>query len=69
LSSFNYPSIFVIGDASNCQSPPTDALPGIAPVAVQQGKFVGKIICKYQPNDKRPEFHYVDRGMMAVIGK
>lgn len=66
LSLSNHPEIFVIGDAANCPSEEGTPLPGIAPVAVQQGRFVGKMICQ---NKQKLEFNYVDRGMMAVIGK
>jgi len=62
------PDVFVIGDGA-CYSEKDKILPGIAPVAVQEGKFVGNLIRKKIPKDKRPAFHYVDRGMMANIGK
>lgn len=69
LSLSDFPDIFVIGDAAFYQTSTGVALPGIAPVAVQQGKFVGKLISKEVNNKSRPHFHYVDYGMMAVIGK
>lgn len=62
------PQIFVIGDAA-CYQEKGQTLPAVAPVAVQEGRFVGRIIRKKLTQDKRPAFHYVDRGMMANIGK
>ena len=62
----DYPNIFVIGDAANFDNN-GQPLPGIAPVAIQQGKFVAKVIRKNKK--QRPEFHYFDKGIMATIGK
>jgi NADH dehydrogenase len=63
------PWIFVIGDGAHCTGPDGDALPGIAPVAVQQGRYVAKLISKETPPDQRPPFVYSDRGMLATIGR
>ncbi|WP_043874083.1 NAD(P)/FAD-dependent oxidoreductase [Legionella massiliensis] len=68
LSLATDPNIFVIGDSA-CYQEKDQSLPAIAPVAVQQGKFVGKLISKTVSGKKRPVFHYVNRGMMANIGK
>lgn len=61
-------NVFVIGDGC-CYQDKGKTLPAIAPVAVQQGKFVGKLIGKKLEGHSRPAFHYIDRGMMANIGK
>jgi NADH:quinone reductase (non-electrogenic) len=63
------PEIFVIGDAAHCLGKNEKPLPGLAPVAVQQGRFVAKIIGKQQLPEKRPKFVYRDKGTMATIGK
>ncbi len=68
LSLKSDPDVFIIGDAC-CYQEKDKVLPAIAPVAVQQGKFVGKLIRKKLKGYSRPTFHYVDRGMMANIGK
>ncbi len=68
LSLSDDPSVFIIGDGC-CYQEKDKILPAIAPVAVQQGRFVGKLIRKNDLKVKRPAFHYVDRGMMANIGK
>lgn len=67
LSIPSHPEIFVIGDAACALGSDQKPLPGIAPVAIQQGKYVAKII-KNQPS-KRPPFKYFDKGSMATIGK
>ncbi len=59
-------NIFVIGDAAHFESK-EGSLPGIAPVAIQQGKYVAKILKKKL--EKRPDFVYFDKGIMATIGK
>lgn len=68
LSLATDPNVFVVGDGA-CYKEKDQALPAIAPVAVQQGKYVGNLIRKKIPQNNRLAFHYVDRGMMANIGK
>lgn len=64
------PEIFVIGDAAcHTEEGAEYPLPAVAQVALQQGKFVAKIIRKDVPAGERPNFKYNDRGMMATIGK
>lgn len=61
-------NIFVIGDAAAFKV--KDAyLPSLAPVAAQQGKYVAKIISKNLAKGKRDYFSYIDKGIMATIGK
>ncbi|MCF7806227.1 MAG: NAD(P)/FAD-dependent oxidoreductase [Simkaniaceae bacterium] len=69
LSIPNCPNIFVIGDAACFKTPGGHILPGIAPVAIQQGKYLSKIIKKKLPQTKRKPFTYFDKGSMATIGK
>ncbi|MCC5905175.1 MAG: NAD(P)/FAD-dependent oxidoreductase [Balneolaceae bacterium] len=62
-------NIFVIGDAAYLEDENGKALPGLAPVALQMGKYVGKLIKKgYDISSVRP-FRYVDKGTMATIGR
>ncbi|WP_133137448.1 NAD(P)/FAD-dependent oxidoreductase [Legionella rowbothamii] len=68
LSLSTNPDVFVIGDAA-CAQENNQPLPAIAPVALQQGKFVGNLIRKQFPLNNRPAFHYKDKGMMANIGR
>ncbi len=65
----NYPNIFVIGDSANLKDEKGNLLPAIAPVAIQQGRYVGKIIASEIPKSNRKPFHYFDKGTMATIGK
>ncbi len=69
LSVSKNPNIFVIGDAAYFEDSKGKPLPGIAPVALQQGKFVGKLIKGEAKGTNREAFHYVDKGTMATIGR
>ncbi len=69
LSIPDHPEIFIIGDASHAKGKDGKPLPGIAPTAIQQGKYVGKLIKKQKPKHKRRRFRYFDKGSMATIGK
>ncbi len=63
-----HPNIFVIGDASAFKQG-EGYLPGLAPVAAQQGKYVANIIIKSLSKGKREAFNYLDKGALATIGK
>jgi NADH dehydrogenase len=69
LSLPDYPEIFVIGDAACCLGKDGKPLPAIAPTAIQQGRYVGKMIRRQVPKDKRRPFKYFDKGGLATIGK
>lgn len=69
LSIPEHPEIFVIGDAAMSLGEDGKPLPGIAPTAIQQGKYVAKLIKKQIPKEQREPFHYFDKGYMATIGK
>lgn len=68
LSIPGHPEIFVIGDAACAIGKNGKPLPGIAPTAIQQGRYVAKIIEKNIPKENRPPFKYFDKGSMATIG-
>ena len=63
------PNIFVIGDAALFFDEKGKQLPGVAPVAIQQGRYVGKIIKNKTVPQNRKSFHYVDKGNLATIGR
>ena len=63
------PNIFVIGDAANLKNKNGELLPGIAPVAMQQGKYVARLIGDALDPINRKPFEYFDKGSMATIGK
>ncbi|MCL5028069.1 MAG: NAD(P)/FAD-dependent oxidoreductase [Bacteroidetes bacterium] len=69
LSIKDYPNIFVIGDAANITNENGELLPGIAPVAMQQGKYVAELIENEMLQGTRKPFKYFDKGIMATIGK
>jgi NADH:quinone reductase (non-electrogenic) len=69
LSISDYPEIFVIGDAAHAVDKNNKLLPGLAPVAIQQGRYVAKIIKNNTPKNKRAPFEYFDKGSLATIGK
>lgn len=63
------PEIFVIGDAAQVLENNGKVLPAIAPVAMQQGRFVAKLINSELRGKSRNNFKYIDKGTMATIGK
>jgi len=64
-----HPEIFVIGDTASLDQD-GKPLPGVAQVAMQQGRFVGKIITNRETGRGAvASFHYFDKGNMAVIGR
>jgi NADH dehydrogenase len=69
LSVPNNSEVFVIGDAALVLDENKIPLPGVCPVAIQQGNFVADIIRKEIPKEKRKAFKYFDKGSMATIGR
>lgn len=69
LSIPGHPEIFVVGDAANLVGKEGKPLPGVAPVAMQEGRYVAKNIKKGIPKEQREPFAYFDKGSMATIGK
>jgi len=68
-----HPEVFVIGDLAAAKDERGNLLPGVAPVAIQQGRFVAKVIREEVAAQKgltdRPAFHYWDKGSLATIGR
>ena len=69
LSLPGHPDIFVIGDLARCEPKPGEPLPGLAPVAIQQGRHVAKQLRRRLRGKETKAFKYKDRGSMAVIGR
>lgn len=63
------PPIFVIGDLANAKDREGHALPGLAPAAMQAGRYAGQAIGKIARREKLPDFVYKDKGQMATIGR
>jgi NADH dehydrogenase len=60
------PEIFVIGDMAR---PAGGALPGVAPVAMQQGQYVARVLSARRRGRAASPFRYRDHGSMATIGR
>jgi len=69
LSVEGYSNIFVIGDAAHVKDSSGNALPALAPVALQQGKYIGKKIKNRLKGKETRPFSYTDKGSMATIGR
>lgn len=69
LSLPGQPNIFVVGDLAHYADQDGKPLPGIAPVAMQQGAYVAKLIQARLKDKELSKFHYSDAGNLAVIGK
>ncbi len=64
-----HPEIFVIGDLANYQHGTERPLPGLAPVAIQQGRYVARVVANRLAGRSTKPFKYRDRGTMATIGR
>jgi NADH dehydrogenase len=64
-----HPEVFVIGDLACFTHDGGQPLPGVAPVAMQQGAYVAKTIQARFNGQTLPPFHYHDKGSMATIGR
>ncbi|MEX0977619.1 MAG: NAD(P)/FAD-dependent oxidoreductase, partial [Pirellulales bacterium] len=70
LSLPGHPEIFVIGDLANFSHQGGKPLPAVAPVAMQQGRYVAKVIQARLTGHSAPApFHYRDKGTLATIGR
>jgi NADH:ubiquinone reductase (H+-translocating) len=84
LSLPNHPEVFVIGDLAALNDASGKMLPGVAPVAILEGRYVAKLIAQELKSgapsfsrslregegfDSRPAFHYHDKGSLATIGR
>jgi len=69
LSVPDHPEIFVVGDTASLDQDGRP-LPGVAQVAMQQGRYAGRLICRrITSHPDPPPFRYFDKGNMAVVGK
>lgn len=69
LSLPGHPDIFVIGDLAHYRHQTGIPLPAMAPGAMQQGRYVARLIQRRLRGQTMPPFHYRDRGNMAIIGR
>jgi NADH dehydrogenase len=64
-----YKNIFVVGDLCHFSHQTGKPLPGVAPVAKQEGEYVAKLIQRRLQGRTLPPFHYNDVGSLAMIGQ
>ena len=69
LSLPKHPEIFVIGDLAHFSHQTGQPLPGVAPVAKQQGHYVARLVIMRLKGKSLPPFRYRDYGNMATIGR
>jgi NADH:quinone reductase (non-electrogenic) len=64
-----HPEILAIGDMSHFRDQTGAPLPGVAPVAMQQGRYAARVIHRRLRGESSPPFRYRNKGVMAVIGR
>jgi NADH dehydrogenase len=69
LTISGHPDIFIIGDLASFSHQLEGPLPAVAPVAIQEGQYVAKLIQKRLKDKSMPPFRYRNRGVLAVIGR
>ncbi len=63
------PEVFILGDQANFTGEDGKPLPGLAPVAMQQGRHTARNILRELKSQAREPFKYNDKGIMATIGR
>lgn len=69
LSLPGHPEVFVIGDLAALKDEHGNWLPGLSPVAIQEGKATAKNIARDLRGEPRKNFHYWNKGTLATIGR
>ncbi len=64
-----HPDIFAVGDTTTIKAPDGNPVPGIAPAAKQQGRYVASLIRARLAGKTLPPFRYSHAGSLAQIGK
>jgi NADH:ubiquinone reductase (H+-translocating) len=64
-----HPEVFVAGDLASVKMANGNLVPGVAPAAIQMGKFVARQIKRSIEGEPREAFHYWDKGTLATIGR
>jgi len=65
----NHPEVQVIGDLANFSHQTGEPLPGVSPVAMQQGRHAARNVLAIIDGRKPQRFYYWDKGSMATIGR
>jgi hypothetical protein len=66
LTVSGHPEVFVIGDLAHCPGPDGQPLPGVAPVAMQQGRYVAQLIAKRLSGGTLPPFRLALAALFRV---
>ncbi len=69
LSIPGHPEVFVAGDLASATQKNGRPVPGVAPAAIQMGKFAARQIKRSLAGKPREEFDYLDKGSLATIGR
>lgn len=69
LSLPDHANVFVAGDQAHFKNDQGDVLPGLAPIANQQGRHFAKMVIGDLNGKDRLPFKYVDKGIMATVGR
>jgi len=64
-----HPEVFVVGDLAALTDAKGNQLPGLAPVAIQQGRHAAGNVLRAVRGEPYAQFHYRDRGTLATIGR
>jgi len=66
-----HPEVLVLGDMVSVRGPDgkPEVLPGVAPVAIQQGRYAGRLVRRRLRGEATKPFHYLDKGNVATIGR
>ncbi len=69
LTIAGHPEVFVLGDLASIRQENRKPVPGVAPAAIQMGKFAAACILGDLRGEMRKPFHYRDKGSLATIGR
>ena len=69
LSLAGHREVFIAGDLAHVKGPDGNPLPGMAPAALQQGRYVARRIRAMARGGSYPDFRFRDKGQMATIGR
>jgi NADH:ubiquinone reductase (H+-translocating) len=72
LTLAGHPEVLALGDMVRVRDARTgepQVLPGLAPVAMQQGRYAGRLIAERLAGRTTTPFHYRDKGTLATIGR
>lgn len=65
-----HPEVFVLGDLARVEQSGGGMVPGVAPAAIQEGRYAGRVIrARVQHRPAPGPFRYVDKGSLATIGR